>query len=69
MIRATIQFDNGKRGSWGHSNNRSWHRGGRRGWGVTREFKDQQHLDNFIAYMEREKGFTAEEVYILNEKS
>ena len=60
MIRATIQFDNGKRGSW--------HRGGRRGWGVTREFKDQQHLDNFLAYMEREKGFTADEVYILNEQ-
>ena len=61
MIRATIQFDNGKRGSW--------HRGGRSGWGVTREFKDQQHLDNFISYMEREKGLTADEVYILNEKS
>jgi len=32
-------------------------------WCVTREFNDQKHLNNFIEYIERTKGYTLDEVY------
>jgi hypothetical protein len=32
-------------------------------WYVTREFSDQRHLDNYAAYMKRNKRMTLDEVY------
>lgn len=37
----------------------------KRGWAVTRVFKDERHMDNFISYIERTKsGFKYDETYI-----
>lgn len=33
-------------------------------WYVTREFKDRRHIDNFIAYIKRTKGYNLDELFI-----
>ena len=37
-------------------------------WWVTKTFKDRSHVDNFIAYIKRTKGYNLDELYI-NEKA
>lgn len=57
MIKATIQF---------HSQYRGNALGGKpRSWGLTREFNDETHMNNYIAYMEREKNHVVDEVWII----
>jgi len=41
----------------------SFYTGGR-SWYVTREFKDRRHIDNFIAYIKRTKGYNLDELFI-----
>ena len=57
MIKATIQFDNGSSGNWRTGKNS--------GWAVTKEFNDQEHMDNFIASVERKTGMPLDEVWII----
>jgi len=39
-------------------------RHGGRSFGSEKEFKDEKHIDNYIAYMER-KGFNLDEVFYI----
>lgn len=48
MIRAILQF----------------HAGNARTWSLTKDFKDEQHIDNFIAYIKRKKGYELDELWI-----
>jgi len=41
----------------------SFYTGGR-SWWVTKTFTDRKHLDNFIAYIERTKGYNLDELFI-----
>ena len=40
---------------------------GRSAWWVTKTFKDRSHVDNFIAYIKRTKGYNLDELYINDE--
>jgi hypothetical protein len=44
----------------------SFYTGGR-SWWVTKTFKDRSHVDNFIAYIKRTKGYNLDELYINDE--
>ena len=33
-------------------------------WAVRKEFKDDRHLDNFINYIQRTKGWNLDEVWV-----
>lgn len=33
---------------------------------ITKQFNDDRHMDNFIAYIERTRGWMLDEVYELN---
>lgn len=33
-------------------------------WTLTKEFNDEQHMDNFIAYICRTKGYLLDEVWV-----
>lgn len=50
MIRATVQF----------------YTGSPYGWYVTKMFKDEEHIDNFIAYIKRTRGWNLDELWIEN---
>ena len=61
MIKATLQF---------HSQYRGDALSGKpRGWGFTRNFNDESHMNNYIAYMEREKGHVIDEVWIWKDEN
>lgn len=53
MIQATIQFNT----------HRPTFNGKRSQWVVTRDFNDEKHIDNFVAYMYRTKGYTLDEIW------
>jgi hypothetical protein len=53
-MRATLQFETGKV-SYGR---------GKALWTMTKEFKDEKHMDNFIAYICKTKGYYLDEVYL-----
>jgi|TARA_R100000479_G_scaffold78701_1_gene38164 hypothetical protein len=36
-----------------------------RTWSVEKEFKSKQHLENFISYIERKKGYNLDEVHTI----
>jgi len=57
MIKATIQFDNGHRSHWSSPNPSD-------GWVVRKVFKDESHMKNFIAYIERTTGMPLDNFYI-----
>lgn len=44
-------------------------RGKPSGWGYTRKFNDEEHMNNHIAYMEREKGHVIDEVWIWKDEN
>jgi hypothetical protein len=50
MIKAGIQF---RTATW-------------REWYIVKTFKNQPHMDNFIEYICRTKGYTLDEVWHLN---
>lgn len=52
-MKATIQFETLKEKS----------SGGKLLWTVTKDFNNEQHMDNFIAYICRTKGYNLDEVY------
>jgi hypothetical protein len=54
-MKATLQFETGKI-NYGK---------GKSLWTLTKEFKDQKHMDNFISYICRTKGYFLDEVYIV----
>jgi hypothetical protein len=60
MIKATLQFDNGRRSHWSSPNPS-------RGWVVRRYFNDESHMENFISYIERKTDMPLLEVYIETE--
>ena len=37
-------------------------------WAVRKTFKDNRHLDNFIDYIQRTKGWNLDEVWVDEEK-
>ena len=49
-FRATIQFYTGS--AWGKGT-----------WACSKTFNNESHVDNFIAYMERTKGWNVDEVW------
>ncbi len=49
-FRATIQFHTGS----------AWSKGT---WACSKTFNNESHIDNFIAYMERTKGWNVDEVW------
>jgi hypothetical protein len=53
-MKATLQFETGKI-PYGR---------GKPLWTLTKEFKDQKHMDNFIAYIHRTKGYYLDEVFL-----
>jgi len=61
MIKATLQFHSAYKGDW--------MRGKPSGWGYTRTFNDEEHMNNHIAYMERTKGHTIDEVWIWKDEN
>jgi len=56
-MKATLQFETGKP-KYGR---------GKALWTLTKDFADEKHMDNFIAYICRTKGYYLDEVFILNE--
>jgi len=52
-MKATIYFETGNLSLYGKGT-----------WKVTKKFADQRHLDNFIAYIMRTKGYLLDEVFI-----
>jgi hypothetical protein len=55
MVKASIYFETG---SMNMANKKSL-------WWVYKEFNDDKHLDNFINYIIRTKGYLLDEVHIL----
>lgn len=53
MIQATIQFNTNKGGHGDHSHK----------WTTTRIFAGDEHLDNYLAWMRRNKGYTLDEIW------
>ena len=53
-MRATLQFETGKV-SYGR---------GKSLWTMTKEFKDEKHMDNFIAYICKSKNYLLDEVWV-----
>lgn len=49
-FRATIQFYTGS--AWGRGT-----------WACSKTFNDESHLDNFVAYMKRKKGWNVDELW------
>lgn len=39
------------------------------GWIVYKTFNDEAHMNNYINYIMRTKGFTLDEIYMLDEKN
>lgn len=39
------------------------------GWIVYKTFNDESHMNNYINYIMRTKGFTLDEIYMLDEKN
>lgn len=53
-MKVTLQFETGKPRFGRHKGL----------WTLTKEFKDEKHMDNFISYIIRTKGYMLDEVYI-----
>jgi len=39
------------------------------GWVVNKTFNDEAHMNNYINYIQRTKGFVLDEIYMLDEKN
>ncbi len=52
-MKVTLQFETGK----------PRYNGGKGLWTLTKEFKDEKHMDNFISYIIRTKGYMLDELY------
>ncbi len=55
-MNATIQFETLKEKS----------SGGKLLWTITKDFNDERHMNNFIDYICRTKGYNLDELYINN---
>lgn len=52
-MKVTLQFETGK----------PRYNGGKGLWTLTKEFKDEKHMNNFISYIIRTKGYMLDELY------
>lgn len=58
-MKATIQFETG----------RPSYDGRKSLWTIDKEFNDKYHMDNFIAYICRTKGYLLDEVWVYDKES